>query len=135
VARTKDGSREYLDGISQCIDDLRDTLWPLNKFIHDSPELAFEEYKAHDALTKFMGSQEGWQVTASAYGIETAWIACYDSGKPGPVVSFNAEYGMYLPAPRQSSVAKKLRRTSKPRSCVRSQSDRHSITCCRSRNG
>ncbi|KAM7183182.1 peptidase M20 [Naviculisporaceae sp. PSN 640] len=38
-----------------------------------------------------MQSRPGWKVTRSAYGIKTAWTAVYDSGRPGPVVSFNAE--------------------------------------------
>lgn len=89
-----DDSPEYLRDIDQYIDSLEDVLWPLNKFIHENPELAFKEYKAHDALTEFMSSQNGWEVTRSAYGLETAWTAVYDTGRKGPVVSFNVEMGM-----------------------------------------
>ncbi|CAI6333517.1 unnamed protein product [Periconia digitata] len=80
-----------LTDIDMLIEELRETLWPLNRFIHKNPELAFKEYKAHDSLTEFMRKQEGWKVTSSAYGMETAWVATYDSGQAGPVVSFNAE--------------------------------------------
>ncbi|KAJ4305755.1 hypothetical protein N0V90_001286 [Kalmusia sp. IMI 367209] len=86
-----DASPKYLSEIDEYIDTLQDALWPLNKFIHENPELAFKEYKAHDALTQFMSSQDGWEVTPSAYGIQTAWTAVYDTGKKGPIVSFNAE--------------------------------------------
>lgn len=86
-------SPSYLQEIDDYIEGLELFLWPLNKYIHVNPELAFREYKAHDALTKYMQSQKGWKVTRSACGLETAWIAEYDSGKPGPVVSFNAEMG------------------------------------------
>ncbi|KAF1958380.1 putative amidohydrolase [Byssothecium circinans] len=82
---------EYLADIDMFVDGLHKTLWPLNDFIHRNPELAFKEYKTHDALTSFMRSQKGWKVTASAYGMETAWEAVYDNGKNGPVISFNAE--------------------------------------------
>jgi metal-dependent amidase/aminoacylase/carboxypeptidase family protein len=92
-----DASLKYLAEIDRYIDDLEEALWPLNSYIHENPELAFEEYKAHEALTKFMQTREGWHVTPSAYGIETAWVAFYDSGRPGPVVSFNAEYGTFVP--------------------------------------
>lgn len=85
---------EYLPDIDHFIASLEPLLWPLNSFLHDNPELAFKEHKAHDAMTSFMRSQEGWHVTSSAYGMETAWVAIYDSGRPGPVVSFNAEMGM-----------------------------------------
>ncbi|KAL1852091.1 hypothetical protein Daus18300_012303 [Diaporthe australafricana] len=81
----------YLRGISSYVDGIADSLWPVNKTIHDNPELGFKEHIAHDLLVKFMRSQEGWKVTPSAYGLETAWIAVHDSGRKGPVVSFNVE--------------------------------------------
>lgn len=93
----QDDSGEYLSDIGNFIEGIHSPLWALNKFIHENPELAFQEQKAHNALTKFMWSQKGWHVTPSAYGMETAWVAEYDSGKPGPVVSFNAEMGLYTP--------------------------------------
>lgn len=85
---------KYMSSINAYVDSLRDILWPLNEFIHRNPELAFTEYKAHDALTAFMQLQKGWKITPHAYGIETAWTAIFDSGKNGPVISFNAEMGM-----------------------------------------
>ena len=89
---------KYLPEIDKVINSLADALWPLNTFIHSHPELAFKEYQAHDALTGFMRSQKDprWEVTPSAHGLETAWTAVYDSGKPGPVVAFNAEMGKCL---------------------------------------
>jgi len=88
------GVPRYLDDVSSFIDDLADSLWPVNKTIHDNPELGYAEYIAHDVLTKFMASQPGWVVTRSAYDIETAWTAVYDPGQEkGPVISFNAEMG------------------------------------------
>ncbi|KAI0152514.1 hypothetical protein F4776DRAFT_36576 [Hypoxylon sp. NC0597] len=82
---------DYLDEISNFIDSIADDLWPVNKKIHDNPELGYEEYIAHETLTKFMASRPGWKVTPSAYGLATAWVAVFDSGKKGPVVSFNVE--------------------------------------------
>ncbi|KAH3984072.1 hypothetical protein HBH64_117260 [Parastagonospora nodorum] len=87
----EDNTHTYLGDINDSVESLQSSLWPLNQYIHDNPELAFAEYKAHDALTKYIRSFAGWEVTISAYGIETAWIATYDSGRDGPVVSFNAE--------------------------------------------
>ncbi|KAI3401498.1 hypothetical protein diail_10932 [Diaporthe ilicicola] len=81
----------YLRGISSYVDGIADSLWPVNKKIHDNPELMFKEFIAHDTLVKFMRSQGGWKVTPSAYGLETAWVAVHDSGRKGPVVSFNVE--------------------------------------------
>ncbi|KAI7773350.1 hypothetical protein LA080_011208 [Diaporthe eres] len=81
----------YLRDISSYVDNIADSLWPVNKTIHDNPELGYEERIAHDTLVRFMRSRDGWKVTPSAYGLETAWIAVHDTGRKGPVVSFNVE--------------------------------------------
>ncbi|EFX05757.1 peptidase m20 [Grosmannia clavigera kw1407] len=89
----------YLAAISACVDQASASLWPLNRHIHDHPELAFHEFEAHRRLTAFyegraIGSgnhSARWTVTREAYGMRTAWVAVYDSGRAGPVVSFNVE--------------------------------------------
>ncbi len=83
----------HLAEIERFIEQLAPALWPLNCFIHNNPELGYQEFQAHDALTKFMKSRPGWAVTRSAYGLPTAWEAVFDTGRAGPVVSFNAEMG------------------------------------------
>ncbi|KIH88822.1 hypothetical protein SPBR_08984 [Sporothrix brasiliensis 5110] len=80
-----------LADIDRFIDGLEPVLWPLNKFIHSHPELAYEEHMTHDALCAVMEAQTGWAVTRAAYGMATAWSAEYDTRAPGPVVNFNAE--------------------------------------------
>nr|UYO77185.1 peptidase m20 domain-containing protein [Trichoderma balearicum] len=82
---------KFLDDIDRAVEGFADIFWHINKTIHDNPELGFKEYMAHDALTKYMKSQPGWIVTPSAYGMDTAWVAVFDTGRRGPVVSFNAE--------------------------------------------
>ncbi|KAJ2971692.1 hypothetical protein NUW58_g9344 [Xylaria curta] len=81
----------HLREIGDFIDGFATELWEVNKTIHDNPELGYEEFIAHETLTKFMSRQQGWKVTPSAYGLATAWVAVFDSGKKGPVVSFNVE--------------------------------------------
>lgn len=88
-------SNNFASEIDIYIESLAEPLWELNHFIHENPELAFKEYKAHQALTDYLQSrEEGWHITPSACGLETAWMAVYDSGRNGPVVSFNVEMGM-----------------------------------------
>ncbi|KAL1871141.1 hypothetical protein Daus18300_004886 [Diaporthe australafricana] len=82
---------EYLADLNDFIETISGRLWTINKKIHDNPELGYKEYKAHALLTNFLNSKKGWKVTTSAYGMETAWVAVYDSGVKGPVVSFNVE--------------------------------------------
>ncbi|KAI1265762.1 hypothetical protein F5Y18DRAFT_385800 [Xylariaceae sp. FL1019] len=80
-----------LDDISTFIESIADELWLINKKIHDNPELGYKEFTAHELLTSFFKARPGWIVTPSAYQMETAWVAVFDSGEEGPVVSFNVE--------------------------------------------
>lgn len=82
----------YLRSISAYVDDINDELRRVSIEIHDHPELQYKEFHAHEILTKYLEEQKGWHVTPSAYDIKTAFVAVYDSGKTGPVVSLNAEY-------------------------------------------
>lgn len=83
------------DRISQCIDSLSTSLRHISLEIHDHPEVRNKEFRAHEVLTNFMRRRpdQHWEVTPSAYGIGTAFVAVFDSGRVGPTVSFNAEYG------------------------------------------
>ncbi|ROV91711.1 hypothetical protein VPNG_09958 [Cytospora leucostoma] len=74
----------YLSDISSYIDSIAGSLWPVNKKIHDHPELNYKEYIAHEALVKFMQSQEGWKTCPSIYGLETAWMAVVSTQLTGP---------------------------------------------------
>nr|XP_036582679.1 metallopeptidase [Colletotrichum truncatum]KAF6791470.1 metallopeptidase [Colletotrichum truncatum] len=82
----------YFQAVSDYLDSIVDDLWPINKEIHDNPELGYEEVKAHKLLTDFMESHEGWNVTRSIYNISTAFVAVFEGSGEGPIVSFNAEY-------------------------------------------
>ena len=84
---------DFLREISTFVDNLAEPLWPINKKIHDHPELGYKEHIAHKTLTDFMRSQPRWKVTPKAYGLDTAWVAVFENGKKGPVVSFNVEMG------------------------------------------
>ncbi|KAJ5710446.1 hypothetical protein N7488_004602 [Penicillium malachiteum] len=59
------------------------------KHIYENPEIAFEEYIAHDTICNFLEDQ-GFQVTRKAYGVETAFEVLFGHG--GRLVSIDAEY-------------------------------------------
>ncbi|KAK4541708.1 hypothetical protein LTR36_007417 [Oleoguttula mirabilis] len=90
--RPLDDGSDFLAIISQYTETVSSSLRAISLDIHDNPELQYKEHHAHKALTEFLKDQKDWQVTPSAYGIETAFVAVYDSGRKGPTVSFNAEY-------------------------------------------
>jgi hypothetical protein len=85
----------WLALVSEHIESLSKSLRVLSLDIHDHPEIRNKEFHAHEILTRFIKEQklQDWVVTPSAYGIATAFVAVFDSGRKGPVVSFNAEYG------------------------------------------
>jgi amidohydrolase len=58
--------------------------------IWENPELGYQEFHAHKVLTDYLEDQ-GFNVTRSAYGLETAFRAEFSNGE-GRTVSFNAEY-------------------------------------------
>jgi amidohydrolase len=57
--------------------------------IHDHPELAFEEHRAHELLTAALEA-EGLEVERHACGLETAFVA--RAGATGPTVAVVCEY-------------------------------------------
>ncbi|KAI9288199.1 hypothetical protein BC943DRAFT_186110 [Umbelopsis sp. AD052] len=77
--------------IAQTIETHRKDLRELAKQIHDHPEVGFEEKFAHEYLTKLL-EEKGFAVERHAGGIETAFVATYDTGKPGPRIGVCSEF-------------------------------------------
>ncbi len=77
------------DIASQTIDAASESLRALSMDIHSHPEENYEEVHAHAALTSFL-SDAGFDVTRSAYGMETAFEATKGSG--GPTIAVLCEY-------------------------------------------
>lgn len=94
-SQDRDHASGWMAQISDCVDGLSRSLREINLDIHDHPEVRNQEHRAHKTLTNYMRTHpcQTWEVTPSAYGIGTAFVAVFDSGGPGPTVSFNAEYG------------------------------------------
>ena len=57
--------------------------------IHETPELCFEEHRAHDLLCTVL-EDEGLEVERSAYGLDTAFVA--RAGRGGPHIAVICEY-------------------------------------------
>ena len=116
-----DSVSPHFDAVSKYIESIEDDLWSINKEIHDNPELGFEEEKAHDLLTTYLESQDGWKVTRSVHNFSTAFAAVFEGSGDGPVVSFNAEYGelIYIRRARVFSTANSLRCSARAWACLR----------------
>ncbi|MGG1517347.1 M20 family metallopeptidase [Paenibacillus oryzisoli] len=79
------------NAISAEIDQYADEFKDISRYIGANPELGHEEFKAYARLTAALESH-GFAIKHAVLDIPTAFLATYDSGKPGPIVAYLAEY-------------------------------------------
>jgi amidohydrolase len=77
--------------ISDTIDLHAEEWKAISTFIGNNPELGHEEFLASARLTELLEAH-GFEVQRGVLDIPTSFIATYNSGKPGPVAAFLAEY-------------------------------------------
>lgn len=70
---------------------IKERLADISDYIYNNPELGNEEYKAVEALTTFL-KEHDFKVEASIVGMDTAFKATFDSGKPGMTIGYLCEY-------------------------------------------
>ena len=80
-----------LNILKEKIINIEEDLIALNEFILANPELGNEEYKASKAHTDLLRSH-GFKIERPYLNMDTAFKAEYNSGKPGPTISYLAEY-------------------------------------------
>ncbi len=73
------------------IDRLAPKLREVSLFIHKNPEIAFEEHKAQESLTRLLEAS-GFDVKRGVGGLATAFTGEYGPGSSHPVIGFVAEY-------------------------------------------
>jgi len=72
------------------VERLKPELLEISRFLHANPELAFEEHKAVERLSRTM-EKHGFSVERSVAGLDTAFTASRASAE-GPTIAFLAEY-------------------------------------------
>lgn len=60
-------------------------------YIHENPELGFQEFKSSKAIADFLAGH-GFHVEMGIADLPTAFRAVKDSGKPGPTIGYTCEY-------------------------------------------
>lgn len=70
---------------------VKERLADISDYIYNNPELGNEEYKAVEALTTFL-KEHDFKVETSIAGMDTAFKATFDSGKPGMTIGYLCEY-------------------------------------------
>lgn len=82
--------------ITAAIEDVRSSLYAINQFMFEHPELGDEEFQAVEKLTVFLADND-FAVETGIADRPTAFRAVFASDKPGPAVAFLCEYDA-LPA-------------------------------------
>lgn len=78
--------------IIEIVEDNREEIINLARYIHRNPELAFEEYKSSKKCIDVL-KNHGFIVEENAGGLDTAFKARYKGGKGSKVkIAFLAEY-------------------------------------------
>ena len=70
---------------------IRQRLCEMSDYIYNNPELGNEEYKAVEALTKFL-KEHNFKIESPIADMATAFKATFDSGKPGMTIGYLCEY-------------------------------------------
>lgn len=71
------------------LDDQMDRLWEIAQYVHENPEICYEEYKACEVQCQYLSSM-GFQVKKGIEDIPTAYIAKY--GREKPNIAIISEY-------------------------------------------
>lgn len=79
------------DKLRKIFDEYLTDFKGLNEYIYNNPEMGNKEYKACEAH-KHLLEKHGFTVKTGITGLDTAFIAKYSTGKPGPKIAFLAEY-------------------------------------------
>jgi amidohydrolase len=77
--------------IFAAIDQHAEQFKEISRYIGEHPELGHEEVLASRRLAEELEAH-GFRVERGTLGIPTAFVAEYDSGKPGPTIAYLAEY-------------------------------------------
>ncbi|MGI6548256.1 MAG: M20 family metallopeptidase [Bacillota bacterium] len=85
-------NKDYLQGeVLRAVEDHKQELWDLARFMYENPELGYREQQASKAVAEFLESA-GFQVELGIGGLATALKACREGVGLGPHVAFLAEY-------------------------------------------
>jgi len=82
---------ELKEKVKGAVDDQRQRLYEISKFIYENPELGSEEFKAAELLTGEL-EKNGFDVERGIFGMPTAFCATFKGKGDGPKVTVLAEY-------------------------------------------
>jgi amidohydrolase len=86
-----DSSKKLKEDVQGHVDFIKDEIVEIAKYLHENPEIAYEEHKACDLLTAKLG-ENGFKVTKGVAGLPTAFKAVLKGKTDTPRVGILAEY-------------------------------------------
>jgi len=81
----------FKDEVVKAVDRVADELVATSRFLHQHPELAYEEREAAQRLTALLKARN-FEVTEGAGGLPTAFLARAGVERPSATIAFLAEY-------------------------------------------
>lgn len=73
------------------IEKIKESLWDINDYIYNNPELGDKEFKAVEKLTSFL-EKHSFNIEIGIANRETSFKAEFDSGIEGPTIAYMCEY-------------------------------------------
>jgi amidohydrolase len=77
--------------VKQSVDEKKDVLVDIARYLYENPELGSEEFKAFEKITKVL-EEYGFKVEKGVYDMPTAFVASYKGKSNGSKVAVLAEY-------------------------------------------
>ncbi|HET9416824.1 MAG TPA: amidohydrolase [Candidatus Limnocylindria bacterium] len=82
---------EAVESLEQAVDEVTPEALDLSHRVHATPEIAFQEHQAAKWTAELL-RRHGFEVTAPAGGLDTAFVARWNGSGDGPVIAFAGEY-------------------------------------------
>jgi amidohydrolase len=83
--------KQLKDVVSEAVDEYRDNLIEIARYLYENPELGSGEYKAYEFLTSEL-EKNGFRLERKIFGMPTAFSASFSGKREGPRVAVIAEY-------------------------------------------
>ncbi len=83
--------KELKGAVERAVEEQRERLFGISRYLYENPELGSEEFKAYGLLTGEL-ERQGFEVEGELYGIPTAFCATHRGRGKGPRVAVLAEY-------------------------------------------
>ncbi|SDK70953.1 M20 family metallopeptidase [Natronincola ferrireducens] len=82
---------QYKERVIRKVDEISKDLFEVSDYIYNHPEYCFEEYLATKKIIGYL-ENSGFKVQKGLGGLDTAFVATYDTGKPGNHIGLFGEY-------------------------------------------